>query len=364
MSTPLRRVLVSSSAIQHNVERLRELAPANDTMVVVKANGYGHGAVLAARAALAGGATWIGVADIDEALHLRNAGITAPVLAWLHAADEDFIEAIRRDVTLGISTIAQLHAAAQVGGGTVHLKIDTGLGRNGAGRQHLAEFLETAASLHSNGDLVVDGLMSHVSGASREADLAQAEVFVRTHDQLAERGITPTHLHMAASAAAIDHPSLRFTMVRFGIAAYGLAPSTSHRDLGLTPAMRFESSIVNVKRLSAGDGVSYNFVWTAPKDTTVALVAAGYADGVPRAATGHAHVEIAGVRYPVVGQIAMDQIVVDVGDASVKVGDPVGIWGDPTAGTPSASEWADWADTINYDLVTGIGNRVIRIDLP
>jgi alanine racemase len=364
MSTPLRRVVVSSSAIQRNVERLRVLAPAIDTMVVVKANGYGHGAELAARAALAGGATWIGVADIDEALRLREVGITAPVLAWLHAADEDFIEAIARDVTLGISTIAQLNAVARAGGGTVHLKIDTGLGRNGAGREHLAEFLDTAAALHERGDLVVGGLMSHVSGTSREADLAQAEVFVRAHDRLADLGVTPPHVHMAASAAAIDHPSLRFTMVRFGIAAYGLAPTTSHRDLKLEPAMRFESSIVNVKRLAAGDGVSYNFVWTAPKETTVALVAAGYADGIPRAATGHAEVEIAGERYPVVGRIAMDQIVVDVGDSLVNAGDPVGIWGDPSDGTPSASEWGDWADTINYDIVTGIGNRVTRIEIP
>ena len=203
MSTPLRRVLVSSSAIRNNVERLRELAPAIDTMVVVKANGYGHGSELAARAALAGGASWIGVADIGEALELRDAGITAPVLAWLHAADEDFIEAIARDVTLGISTIAQLRAVALAGGGTVHLKIDTGLGRNGVGREQLAEVLDTAAALHSSGDLVVDGLMSHVSGTSREDDLAQAEIFLRTRDLLADKGVSPTHLHMAASAAAL-----------------------------------------------------------------------------------------------------------------------------------------------------------------
>lgn len=364
MSTPLRRVLVSPTAIRLNVQRLRELAPANETMVVVKANGYGHGAELAARAALDGGANWLGVADIDEALHLRNVGITAPLLAWLHAADEDFVEAIAHDITLGVSTVAQLTAVARVGGGTVHLKIDTGLGRNGAGRHNLDEFLAAAANLHDAGLLVVDGLMSHVSGTSREADLAQAEVFVRARDFLAEKGVTPSRLHMAASAAAIDHPSLRFTMVRFGIAAYGLAPTASHRDLGLVPAMRFESSVVNIKRLLAGDGVSYNFLWTAPKDTTVALVAAGYADGVPRAATGNAEVEIAGARYPVVGRIAMDQFVVDVGDAQVGIGDSVGVWGGPAVGTPSVVEWSEWADTITYDIVTGIGNRVTRIDAP
>jgi alanine racemase len=357
-------VYVSASAIESNVRRLRELAPTPDLMVVVKANGYGHGAELVAHAALDGGATWIGVADIAEALHLRDAGITAPVLAWLHAADEDFVEAIARDVTLGVSTIAQLTAVATAGKGTVHLKIDTGLGRNGAGRAHLDEFLDAASQFHTEGKLVVDGLMSHVSGTSREADLAQAEVFVGARDLLAVKGVTPTHLHMAASAAAIDHPSLRFTMVRFGIAAYGLAPTTAHRDLSLTPAMRFESSVINIKRIAAGDGVSYNFLWTAPAETTVVLVAAGYADGVPRAATGRAEVEIGGVRFPVVGRIAMDQIVVDVGDANINLGDPVVLWGDPASGSPSVSDWADWADTITYDIVTGIGSRVTRIDVP
>ena len=364
MSTPLRRLYVSASAITANVERLRQLAPARDTMVVVKANGYGHGAELAARAALAGGATWIGVADIEEALSLRTAGIDAPILAWLHAADEDFVEAAGRDIALGVSTIAQLKAVARVGGGTVHLKVDTGLGRNGAGRDNLDEFLTVAANLHDEGLLVVNGLMSHVSGASREADLGQAERFVHAQDLLAAHGVTPTHLHLAASAAALDHPSLRFTMVRFGIAAYGLAPTPEHTDLGLAPAMRFEASVINVKRLQPGDGVSYNFRWVATTETTVALVSAGYADGVPRAATGRASVEIRGIRYPVVGTIAMDQIVVDVGDDVVAEGDAVVLWGDPEAGAPSVAEWAEWAETITYDIATGIGVRVARFEQP
>lgn len=364
MSTPLRRLYVSSSAITANVERLRELAPARDTMVVVKANGYGHGAELAARAALAGGASWIGVADIDEALSLRVAGIDAPILAWLHAADQDFVEAVARDITLGVSTIAQLNAVALVGRGTVHLKVDTGLGRNGVGRSDLDEFLTVAARLHDEGLLVINGLMSHVSGTSREADLGQAERFVRAHDLLVSLGVTPTHLHLAASAAALDHSSLRFTMVRFGIAAYGLAPTPDHTDLGLTPAMRFEASVINVKRLQQGDGVSYNFRWVASTETTVALVSAGYADGVPRAATSRASVQIRGNRYPVVGTIAMDQIVVDVGNDVVAEGDAVVLWGDAETGAPSAAEWAAWANTITYDIATGIGGRVSRFERP
>ena len=364
MSTPLRRAYVSASAITSNVERLRELAPAKDTMVVVKANGYGHGAELAARAALAGGATWLGVADLDEAFRLRDAGITAPILAWLHSADEDFIAAFEADITIAVSTIEQLQRMRGLRGASIHLKIDTGLGRNGVGQDKLEEFLTAATEAHHAGWVFVDGLMSHVSGTSREADLAQAERFVRAHERLNELGVWPAFLHMAASAAAIDHPSLRFSMVRFGIAAYGLAPTASHSDLGLTPAMRFESSVVNVKRLAAGDGVSYNHLWTAPTETTVVLVAAGYADGVPRAATGPARVEIAGTQYPVVGRIAMDQIVVDVGDAPVRLGDVVRLWGNPADGTPGVLDWANWADTITYDIVTGVGARVVRIEEP
>jgi alanine racemase len=362
MSTPLRRLYVSASAITANVERLRKLAPAQDTMVVVKANGYGHGAELAARAALAGGATWIGVADIDEALSLRAAGIDAPILAWLHAVDADFTAAIRANVAIGVSTLGQLSRVADAGGASVHLKVDTGLGRNGIGRSDLDEFLRRAVDVHERGEIHIDGLMSHVSGTSREADLGQAERFVHAQGLLADHGVTPTHLHLAASAAALDHPSLRFTMVRFGIAAYGLAPTPEHADVGLTPAMRFEASVINVKRLQPGDGVSYNFRWVATTETTVALVSAGYADGVPRAATGRASVEIRGKRFPVVGTIAMDQIVVDVGDDVVAEGDAVVLWGDPEAGAPSVAEWAEWADTITYDIATGIGGRVARFE--
>lgn len=364
MSTPLRRVVVSTSAIESNVRRLRELAPAHDTMVVVKANGYGHGAELVARAALAGGATWIGVADIDEALALRAAGIKSPILAWLHAADADFDAARDSHIAVGISTMPQLSRVSAVGGLSVHLKIDTGLGRNGIGRGELDEFLRSAADAHLRGDIRIDGLMSHVSGTSREADLGQAEQFVHALDLLHSFSVDPAHVHMAASAAALDHPSLRFTMVRFGIATYGLAPTPAHRELGLTPAMRFEASVINVKRLQAGDGVSYNHLWRAPRETTVVLVSAGYADGVPRAATGKAEVEIRGRRYPVVGRIAMDQIVVDVGDDDIAEGDRVGLWGNPQDGLPSVSEWAEWSDTITYDIVTGIGSRVVRIDAP
>ena len=361
MSEPMRRAIIDANRISSNVELLRGLAPAAHTLVVVKANGYGHGAVTAGRAALAGGADWLGVADVAEALELRAAGIDSPVLAWLHAPTEDFRAATEAGVTIGASTLAHLDALAQCDNPAVHLKIDTGLGRNGAGRDDAGPLIARAAELHHAGRIRVEGLMSHCSGTSREADLSQAEEFATVLDALRAHGIDPEYRHLAASAASLDHPSLRHSMVRFGIAAYGLAPADHLRNTGVRPAMRVETNVVLAKRLRAGDGVSYNHLWRAPDSTTVVLVPVGYADGIPRAASGQAQVAINGERFPVVGRIAMDQIVVNVGDARVSVGDVVSVWGDPVDGTPHPDEWADWADTIGYEIVTRLGHRVTRV---
>ena len=361
MTAPLRRAIISADAISRNVELLRTLAPADHTLVVVKANGYGHGAVTAARAALAGGADWLGVADLTEALELRSTGIDAPLVSWLHAPTEDFRDAVDAGIVIGASSIAHLDALALCDNPRVHLKIDTGLGRNGAGRDDLHSFLSRAAELHHAGRIRVEGLMSHCSGTSREADLSQAEEFVNALAFLAELGIDPEFRHIAASAAALDHPSLRFSMVRFGIAAYGLAPADHLRSIGVTPAMRLEPDVILPKRLRAGDGVSYNHLWRAAEGTTVALIPVGYADGIPRSATGNASVAINGERFPVVGRVAMDQIVINVGDANVSVGDTVSVWGDPVDGTPHPDEWADWAGTIGYEIVTRLGHRVVRV---
>lgn len=361
MSAAMRRAIIDAGRLLENVELLRGLAPAEHTLVVVKANGYGHGAVTAARAALAGGADWLGVADITEALELRTAGVNAPILAWLHGPTEDFRTAVDAGVTIGASTIAHLDALAQCDRPDVHLKVDTGLGRNGAGRDDTAAMVARAAELHHGGRIHVEGLMSHCSGTSREADLSQAEEFEAVLAQLRELGVEPEYRHLAASAASLDHPSLRYTMVRFGIAAYGLAPADHLRDTGVRPVMRLETDVILTKRLRAGDGVSYNHLWRAEDSTTVALIPVGYADGIPRAATGSAHVAINGERFPVVGRIAMDQIVVNVGDAAVSVGDVASVWGDPIDGTPHPDEWADWAGTIGYEIVTRLGHRVVRM---
>ncbi len=359
---PLRRALVDSAAISANVELLRGLAPAAHTMVVIKADGYGHGAARAGFAALAGGADWLGVADLSEAYEVRDAGIDAPLLAWLHAPDEDFREAVARDITIGVSRIEQLEALAAIGGARVHLKVDTGLGRNGVGSADRDALFARAAQLHHSRTITLEGIMSHVAGTSRDSDLAQGEDFMTALGQLADHGVTPELQHMTASAASLSYPSLRGSMVRFGIAAYGIAPSPDYAGLAIKPAMRLETEIALTKRLRAGEGVSYDHTWRADADTTVVLVPLGYADGVPRHSSGHGWVEISGVRYPVAGRVAMDQIVVSVGDDPIRVGDRVALWGDPAEGTPSAAEWASWSDTIGYDIVTGVGRRVARAE--
>jgi len=359
----MRRALIDAAALSSNVEALRAKAPAEHTLVVVKANGYGHGAVTAARAALAGGADWLGVADVTEALELREAGVTAPLLAWLHSASENFAAAVEAGVTIGASTSNQLDALALCDSPSVHLKVDSGLGRNGIGREERREFFELAARLHHAGSIRIDGVMSHLAGTSRASDLSQAEEFENALSMLAELGVTPEIRHLAASAGAIEHPSLRYDMVRFGISTYGLAAAEHSPELGLTPVMTLESEIIQVKRLRPGDGVSYNHTWVAAEDTTVALVPLGYADGIPRSASGRAEVALNGQRFPVVGRIAMDQMVIDLGGHPAALGDTVTVWGDPESGAPSADEWADWAGTIGYEIVTRVGHRVPRIVL-
>lgn len=355
----MREALVDLGAISRNVEVLRRAVGGVTSMVVVKANGYGHGAVPSARAALAGGAEWLGVVDLDEALQLRAAGIDAPVLAWLHDPAANFSEAIEHGIDLGISYREQLDALAAAGRASVHLKVDTGLGRNGAAPADWEELFAAAAAHERAGRLVVRGLWSHLAGADDEAQIAS---FSSALDAAGAAGLTPELTHLAASGAAVRLPASRFGMVRFGIGAYGFSPfgAADARTLGLTPAMQLSAAIVSVKRVRAGTGVSYGHEYVVQRDTTLALVPLGYADGVPRHASGSGPININGVTYRIAGRVAMDQVVVDVGDAPVSVGDRAILFGDPATGVPSADDWAQAAGTINYEIVTRIGNRVTR----
>jgi alanine racemase len=373
-SAPTRAAEINLVALTSNVQKLRQIVGTPHVMAVVKANAYGHGSIEVAKAALAGGADWLGVADITEALVLRASGIDAPILAWLHDADADFGPALAAGIDLGVSSIAQLLAiaAAQADASmpdgsptpaaAVQLKLETGLSRNGLPPADWAEAFGVAHELERTGKLRIRGIFSHLSNASPDDDAAAIGLFIEGLDQASDAGLTPALIHLASTAGALRLPAARFNLVRLGIGIYGLSPFSdqSSADLGLTPVMTLRGTVAAVRRVEPGAGVSYDYTWRATEPTNLVLVPLGYAEGVPRAASNLAQVFIAGRRYPVRGRIAMDQLVVDVGDAPVAVGDDVVLFGDPATGAPSADDWAGWASTINYEIVTRVGPRVRR----
>lgn len=362
--------VIDTLAIENNTRQIVELAWPAQVMAVVKADGYGHGAVATARAALDAGARWLGVAHISEAIELRDAGITEPILAWLHTPASDFRAGIERGLSLGVSgpELESIAAAARESGATarLHVKIDTGLGRNGAALDALPALALRLAALQDEGTAVVEGVMTHLSVAddpSRRVETdAQRDVFLAAVEILHLAGIEPALRHVANTAAAISRPDLRFDMVRVGIGLYGLNPFAceSDLDIDLRPAMSVRTKLSHIKTLPPGHGVSYGYDFIAEHAVTVGLVPMGYADGIPRSARG-AEVTIDGRAFPVIGRIAMDQFVVDLTAAVVsaverpQVGDIVEVFG---AGSITADDWARAAGTINYEIVTRIGSRV------
>ncbi|PTL73073.1 alanine racemase [Rathayibacter caricis DSM 15933] len=369
MTAPLsfREALIDTDAIRRNVSRLRELTGARRLMAVVKANGYGHGAVTAAQAALAGGADALGTADLQEAVALREAGVLAPLLCWLHDPGEDFDAAIEHGIDVAVSSLTQLEAVAQAaedrgGRAAVQLKLDTGLSRNGAPEQEWPLLVETLVRHVERGTVHLTGVLSHLSNTSRAEDLAQLALLSRGEELLRASGVPAPIVHLAATAGALRIPEARRDMVRAGIGVYGLSPfdDETSLELGLVPAMTLHGRVAGVRRVDRGTGVSYDYTYRADGETGLALVPFGYADGIPRSASGVAEVAIRGRRHRIAGRVAMDQFVVEVGDAPIEVGDAVTLWGDPTTGVPSVDEWARWCGTINYELVTRIGPRVQR----
>lgn len=368
---PFREAVIDLDAVRANVAALAAQVAPTAVMAVVKANAYGHGAVPVARAALDGGAAWLGVADLDEAFELRDAGIDAPLLAWLHGPDARFAEAIARDVDLGVSSVDQLRRVADAAAdpaptaspASVHLKIDTGLSRNGVPPEEWADAVAFAAVLQERGAIRVRGIFSHLANTDAAADRAQLDAFEAALAAASAAGLDPEVRHLASTAAAVRLPEARFDLVRAGIGIYGVPPygdGTTAADLGLRPVMTLRACVAAVRRVEAGVGVSYSHTWRAERPTTLALVPLGYADGIPRQASSRAQVLLGGRLRPVVGRIAMDQFVVDVGDDAVDVGDEVVLFGDPATGAPSAVDWAEAADTIGYEIVTRIGHRVPR----
>lgn len=372
-SGPVRVAEISTAAIRANVERIRGLAGGTRVIVVVKADGYGHGAATAARAAMAGGATMIATADLDEALRLRDAGIDAPLLCWLHGPSADFAPAIEGSIEVGVSGLAQLEALAAAARAlgrpaTIQFKVDTGLSRNGAPRAEWEALFVRGAELERAGLVRVRGIFSHLANAGREADLAQGARFEEALRLVRAAGSEPELIHLSASDAVFDRPELRFNAVRVGLAAYGLSPFPDRTSaaLGLVPAMTLRSEIVALREAPVGTRVSYGYAHVCEEATTLALVPIGYADGMPRGLSGSGVcVTVAGEQRPVVGRIAMDQCVVDLGPLTGRAqpGEPVILFGDPARGHQPVERWAELLGTISYEIVVGIGARVARVEV-
>ncbi len=363
-------IVVDLAAVRHNVRVLRELVgPGVAMMAVVKADGYGHGMVESAGAARQAGADWLGVATLSEALALRAAGDTGPVLCWLAVPGEDYAPGVAAGVDLTAYSVAELdriaRASAEVGRpARVQLKVDTGLSRGGAARADWAAVFARARAGELAGSWRVTGIWSHLSSSDEPeaaANDCQEAVFGEAVAGAAAAGLEPEVRHLANSAAAILRPSSRFDLVRCGIACYGLDPAPGITpDLGLVPAMTVQAPLVLVKRIAAGDAVSYGRTWIAEQPTTLGLVPAGYGDGVPRHASNAAEVLLAGRRRPVRGRICMDQFVVDLTGDEPEPGAPVVLFGTGADGGPTATDWARACDTINYEIVTRIGGRLTR----
>ena len=364
----MRKLTIDLDNVAHNLDTMRKLVNSTGKQVkvmgVVKADAYGHGMLQVARKIEAEGIDYIGVADLAEAQTLRAAGIKTPILAWLHDPQDDFSSAIKQEIDVAVSSQEQLlrvKKAATLAGtpAQIHIKVDTGLSRNGVTIDELEDLLIETKAAVAEGLVQTVGIFSHLSSTGVKEDLAQIERFELALAMAAKLGVEFELRHLTASDGTLSYPQAHYDMIRAGIALYGLSPFSDNRaaEFGLKPVMTAEATVVQTKRVQAGEGVSYGYLYRTPKETTLALVPVGYAEGLPRNASGKAEVCINNKFYKILSRIAMDQFVVDVGDASVSPGDRVVIFGDCG---PSADDLASAADTINYEIVTRMGSRFNR----
>ena len=354
----LAEAVVDLSVVRDNVQTIhKHLRPGTEVLAVVKADAFGHGAVQVARAAVEAGATWLGVARADEALQLRAAGLTVPILTWLYDATELLLLA---DIDVSVSTVAELHQVVSAPNvHNVQLKLDTGLHRGGSTPDQWIELTRAAAHYEALGAVRVRGIWSHLShGDDLDASHSRRQLeLLRTGVSLARRaGLAPEVVHLANSSGAITLDAPDCNLVRIGAALFGI----DEVDAGVRPPMRLVTKVAQVRRIRAGEGVSYGHDHVAPRDTTIALIPLGYADGIPRVAAGQANVLCRGMRMPVLGRITMDQFVVDAGQLPIEPGEPVTVFGDGSDGEPTAADWADWAGTIPHEIYCGLGARVPR----
>lgn len=384
-----RLAVIDLDAVEHNVRRIKTLIGQRALIAVVKADAYGHGALEVARSAVAAGADYLGVVHVKEARALRSDGIAAPIIAWLHTPRTNFAQALEDRLELGVSSTWELEAitAAHRASGQkepvkIHLKVDTGLGRNGVTMAELPVLAAAARRLEETGLLEVVGVFSHLAVADepeRTETAEQSSTFDRALDILHSAGLRPALRHLANTPATFSAASvgaeegLLRDAVRVGLGLYGLSPlaGITPEELGLRPVMHLQTFINAVKEVPAGQGVSYGLNYVTDKPTTLALVPVGYADGVPRVATG-GPVRIYPATGPArtyreVGRIAMDQLVVDLGEPGLAnpaagfLGAPAVLFG--SGDNPPVTDWAEAAGTINYEIVTRISPRVTRISV-
>ncbi|GAA3899474.1 alanine racemase [Streptomyces gulbargensis] len=368
------RAEIDLGALRANVRTLRaRVAPHVRIMGVVKADAYGHGAVRCARAALDAGADWLGTATPHEALALRAAGITdVPVMCWLWTPGDPWDEGIEAGLDMSVSglwALEEVRAAARRTGRTarVQLKADTGLGRNGCQPADWPQLVGEALRAQEEGLVRVTGLWSHFACADEPGHpsvAGQLDTFRSMLDHAEKAGVEPEVRHIANSPATLTLPETHFDLVRPGIAMYGISPSPelgTSAELGLRPVMSLKASVALVKRVPAGHGVSYGHHYVTGGETTLGLVPLGYADGVPRHASGRGPVLIGDRVRTVAGRVAMDQFVVDLEGDTPPPGTEAVLFGPGDRGEPTAEDWAVAADTIAYEIVTRIGARVPRV---
>lgn len=396
------RAIIDLGAIGDNLGVLRAAAPDAIQMAVVKADAYGHGILPVALTALASGASWLGVAQVAEALELRagldEAGVArdeAPILAWIAPSGADWARALEAGIDLSVSwtwALAEICSAARDTGvrARIHIKIDTGMSRAGSTPADLPALAAAVRMAEAEGLVEVVGAWSHLSRADDPSPAGEAstashlDVFTRGLDILEGAGIRPRLRHLAATSGILWHPETHFDMVRAGIGMYGLSPDparASAQELGLRPAMTLQAPLSSVKAVDAGAPASYGGTWRAPGRRWLGLVPLGYADGILRASSNGAPLLVqtasGPLRTSIVGRVCMDQFIVDLGPAAgsaatpsarsgeppARVGDIAVLFGDPARGAPLADEWAERAGTINYEIVSRLGERIPRLHL-
>ena len=370
----LRGAYIDLAAIRDNVKVLCDLARNSEVMAVVKADAYGHGLIPVSKAARQGGATWLGTALLEEAIELRKSGDKGRILTWLGSNQDRWQECVELGIDLSVSSIENVSAiinAAKVTGKTaqVHIKVDTGLGRNGVMPNDLADLTNLLEEAKASGLVEVVAVWTHFALADAPSSptiAKQLEVLDESFKYVESRGFKNLMKHAANSAATLTAPNAHFDLVRPGIAVYGITPGGEvgkASEFGLRPAMALKAQAVVVKKVPAGHGISYGAEYVTKTDTRIALIPLGYADGIPRIAGNKGPVMAHGKKFSVAGRVCMDQFVIDIGDLDFLTGDEVVLFGDPAKNEPDVEEWAKASQSIGYEIVTRLGPRVPRIYL-